>query len=104
MKLHSLAGLAWFLTYLGIGMVMLYVFQRIYTWLTPWDEDADMAAGKVEPMLVLAAAKLGFVLPLCVASYQGGATLVGVLDYIAWGTIAACVQLIWFKVWFMVWM
>ena len=41
-------GLAQFALYLGLSLVMLAVFVRLYVWTTPYHDIAEIAKGKME--------------------------------------------------------
>lgn len=89
-KLLAIEALAMFALYLGAGLAMLAVFTRLYLWITPYDEAAEIAEGKIAPAIALSGAMLGFTFPLLVASY----THAGFLDFVAWALIACVVQMI----------
>ena len=82
-------GLTLFLIYLTLGLAMLAVFTRLYIWITPYDEAADIAKGRMAPAIALAGALIGFTFPLLVASYARSS----VMGFIAWGALACFVQL-----------
>ena len=88
----SFEGVYLFTLYLFLGLGLLAVFARLYTWITPYDEAIDIAQGKIAPAIALAGALIGFTLPLLVASY----TRSSVLGFIAWGSLACLVQLLLF--------
>ena len=83
-----------FFLYLGLSIVMLALFVRLYIWSTPYHEPTELAQGKLAPALALAGAMLGFTIPLLVASY----TRSSVVGFLAWGALACFVQLILFQV------
>lgn len=87
-------GVYLFTLYLALGLGMLALFTRLYTWITPYDEAIDIAHGKPAPAIALAGAIVGFTLPLLIASY----TRSSILGFIAWGALACCVQLVLFWV------
>ena len=87
-------GLKLFVLYLGLSLLMLAIFVRLYIWTTPYHEPSEIAKGKLAPAIALAGAMLGFTFPLLVASY----TRSGVLGFIAWGALACFVQLLLFRV------
>lgn len=91
--LANLQAFGWFLAYLGLGTAMLAIFTRIYVWLTPYDEVADIRAGKMSPAVALVGSMAGFTAPLLVASLYG----TSIRDYLMWGAIACIVQLAAFK-------
>lgn len=83
-----------FFLYLGLSIVMLALFVRLYIWSTPYHEPTEIAKGKLAPAIALAGAMLGFTIPLLVASY----TRSSVVGFLAWGALACFVQLILFQV------
>ena len=83
-----------FVLYLGLSLVMLALFVRLYIWSTPYHEPTEIAKGKLAPAIALAGAMLGFTIPLLVASY----TRSSVVGFLAWGALACFVQLILFQV------
>lgn len=87
-------GLAQFALYLGLSLVLLALFVRLYIWTTPYHEPTEIAKGKMAPAIALAGAMLGFTFPLLVASY----TRSSVTGFLAWGALACLVQLLLFQV------
>ena len=83
-----------FVLYLGLSLVMLALFVRLYIWSTPYHEPTEIAKGKMAPAIALAGAMIGFTIPLLVASF----TRSSVLGFVAWGALACFVQLILFQV------
>lgn len=90
----SFEGLKLFALYLGLSLVMLAVFVRLYIATTPYHEPTEIAKGKMAPAIALAGAMLGFTFPLLVASY----TRSSMLGFVAWGALACFVQLLLFQV------
>jgi putative membrane protein len=90
----SFTGLKLFALYLGLSMLMLGVFVRLYVSLTPYHEPTEIAKGKMAPAIALAGAMLGFTFPLLVASY----TRSSVIGFLAWGALACFIQLLLFRV------
>lgn len=88
----SFQGVYMFCLYLVLGVGLLAVFARLYTWITPYDESVDIAQGKLAPAIALSGALIGFTMPLLVASY----THASVLGFIIWGSLACLVQLLLF--------
>ncbi len=78
-----------FLLYLGLSLALLVAFTLLYTRVTPYDEIANIHAGKLAPALSLSGAMLGFTFPLLMASYTH-ADLVG---FLAWSVISCITQL-----------
>ena len=87
-------GLAQFALYLGLSLVLLALFVRLYIWTTPYHEPTEIAKGKMAPAIALAGAMLGFTFPLLVASY----TRSSVTGFLAGGALACLVQLLLFQV------
>jgi putative membrane protein len=87
-------GLKLFVLYLGLSLVMLTIFVRLYIWTTPYHEPTEIAKGKMAPAIALAGAMLGFTFPLLIASYSHSS----VPGFIAWASLACFVQLILFQV------
>jgi putative membrane protein len=84
-----MGGILSFLLYLGLSLSMLAAFTVLYTRVTPYDEVADIHAGKVAPALALGGAMLGFTFPLLTASFIH-ADLIG---FLAWSLISCITQL-----------
>lgn len=82
-------GLAMFAAYLGAGLGVLALFTRLYMWITPYDDVAEISAGHMAPAIALSGAMLGFTFPLLAASYAQS----GFEDFVAWSVIACVVQL-----------
>ena len=78
-----------FLLYLSLSLGMLVAFTLLYTRVTPYDEVADIHAGKLAPALSLAGAMLGFTFPLLVASF----THTDLVGFLAWSVISCITQL-----------
>ena len=87
-------GLKLFALYLGLSLVMLAFFVRLYIWTTPYHEPTEIAKGKMAPAIALAGAMLGFTFPLLVASFSRSS----VFGFVAWAGLACFVQLILFQV------
>ena len=90
----SLLGLIPFLSYFGIGLLMLMSFLALYTWMTPYNEMKLIKENNSAASLVMSAAGLGFCLPLASAA----ANSTGPLDFVIWALIACAVQLITYQV------
>ena len=89
-----LAGLIPFLMYFSLAIVLMLLFMRIYTWITPhheWDliRDNNPAAA-----IAFGGALIGFSLPLSSAITQS----MSLLDCAVWGAVALIVQLLIFTV------
>jgi len=90
----SLAGLEPFLMYFSVAIVLMLLFMRIYTWITPhheWDliRDKNPAAA-----IAFGGALIGFSLPLSSAITQS----MFLLDCVIWGAVALVIQLLTFLV------
>ena len=88
--LASISGLGDFVVYLVTAMVLVLVFLRIYTWVTPHREIGLIRQGNVAAALSFSGALLGFVVPL--ASAIGHS--VAWWDMVFWGGVALVIQLL----------
>lgn len=91
---ESLSGLIPFVAYFIAAIVMLLVFMKIYTVMTPHDEMKLIRENNVAASLVFSAAFFGFSLPLASAA----ANSLNIVDFIIWGLIACVAQLIVYQV------
>jgi putative membrane protein len=98
MKYLSLVAFGYFLLYFGLGTLLLFVFAQLYMFTTPYNEVEDIRMGKKAPAIALSGAMLGFTLPLLAMSYVGADHI----DFLVWSTVAMVVQLVVFKVLYMV--
>jgi putative membrane protein len=90
----SLAGLPPFLMYFSLAILLVLLFMRIYTWITPhheWDliRDNNPAAA-----IAFGGALIGFSLPLSSAITQS----MSLLDCAVWGAVALIIQLLTFMI------
>lgn len=92
--LSSLNGLPAFLAYFAVAIVLLLLFIRIYSWLTPQDELALIRANNVAAALAFGGALIGFALPLSSAITHA----MSLLDCAVWGAVALVVQALTFVV------
>lgn len=92
--LSSLAGLPAFLAYFAVAIVLVLVFVRIYTWVTPQDELALIRANNAAASLAFGGALIGFALPLSSAITNS----MSLLDCVLWGAVALVVQVLTFFV------
>lgn len=92
--LSSLNGLPAFLAYFAMAIVLLLLFIRIYTWVTPQDELALIRANNVAAALAFGGALIGFALPLASAITNS----MSLLDCAVWGAVALVVQVLTFVV------
>lgn len=92
--LSSLAGVPAFLAYFALAILILLVFIRIYTWVTPHDELALIRENNSAASLAFGGALIGFSLPLSSAITHS----LSLLDCALWGSIALIVQVLTFFV------
>ena len=90
----SFAGFDDFLVYLGVSLVLLYLFVWLYIRVTPWREMALIRAGNMAAAFSLSGAILGFIVPLSAAVKYS----VNIVDMVIWGLIALVVQILAFIV------
>ncbi|HTR00547.1 MAG TPA: DUF350 domain-containing protein [Candidatus Acidoferrum sp.] len=91
---ESLSLLPYFLGYFALGLVLLLVFWRLYTWLTPHDEMALVKANNNAAAVALGGALIGFALPLASVITQA----LGIMDCIIWSLVALVVQALTFVI------
>lgn len=89
-----LQNLLSFAAYFVTAVVVLFVFQWIYTRVTPYDEVAMIKANKAAASVTYGGALIGFVLPLASVI----ANSVNLVDMLIWAVIAGVVQLLAFAV------
>lgn len=90
--LASLSGLPSFLLYFVVAIVLLLLFVRLYTWVTPQDEFALIRANNAAAAIAFAGALIGFSWPLA-SAITNSASL---LDCAIWGAVALVVQIVTF--------
>lgn len=90
--LSSLAGLPPFLAYFAVAILLVLIFIRIYTWVTPHDELALIRANNASAALAFGGALMGFALPLSSAVTHS----MSLLDCAVWGAVALMVQVLTF--------
>src|SRR5437867_8624147 len=88
--IQSVAGLPAFFLYFVTSLILLGLFLRVYTWVTPYNEWDLIRKGEVAAAISLSGAVVGFVLPLASAIAHS----VNLLDMMVWGAIALVVQLL----------
>ncbi len=93
-SVQSMAGVPAFLAYFGLAVVLLGLFIRIYTGLTPHDEFALIRANNSAAATAYVGALLGFALPLSSAIRHS----LSLVDYAIWGLLALVVQVLTFCV------
>lgn len=92
--LSSLNGIPPFLAYFAVAIVLVVIFIRIYTWVTPQDELALIRANNPAAALAFGGALIGFALPLSSAITNS----LSLLDCAVWGAVALIVQVLTFVV------
>lgn len=92
--LASIAGLPEFLSFFLLAVVLVLVFCRLYTWVTPHDELALIKDNNVAAAVAFAGALIGFALPLSSAITHS----LSLTDCAIWGAIALIVQVLTFAV------
>ncbi|WP_049632329.1 DUF350 domain-containing protein [Cellvibrio sp. pealriver] len=92
--LSSLNGIPPFLAYFAVAIVLVLIFVRIYTWITPQDELALIKANNPAAALAFGGALIGFALPLSSAITNS----LSLLDCAVWGAVALIVQVLTFVV------
>jgi putative membrane protein len=92
--LSSLNGIPPFLAYFAVAIVLVLIFVRIYTWVTPQDELALIKANNTAAALAFGGALIGFALPLASAITHS----LSLLDCAVWGAVALIVQVLTFVV------
>lgn len=92
--MSSLNGLPPFLAYFAVAIVLVLVFIRIYTWITPHSELALIRANNASASLAFGGAIIGFALPLSSAITHS----LSLLDCAIWGAVALIVQVLTFVI------
>ncbi|AMK31903.1 MULTISPECIES: DUF350 domain-containing protein [Pseudomonas] len=83
-----------FILYISVALVLFWVFQFIYTHLTPHREFALIRDNNSAAAIALGGALIGFSLPASnIIAYS-----VSLLDFVVWVVIAAVVQLLAFGI------
>ena len=90
--LTSLTGLPAFAAYFALAVVLLLLFVRIYTWVTPHDEFGLIRANNSAAAVAFAGAVIGFAWPLASAITHS----MSLLDCAIWGGMALVVQVLTF--------
>ena|SRR5690606_2555652 len=92
--LSSLNGLPAFLAYFALAIILLLVFIRIYTWITPHSELELIRANNPSAALAFGGAVIGFAFPLSSAITHS----LSLLDCAIWGAVALVAQVLTFVV------
>ena len=87
--MDSLAGLANFAMYFAISIVYLFIFKRVYAFVTPHDEwKLVKEQQNVSAAIGFGGAMIGFSLALASAASNS----LGVIDFTLWGVVAVIAQ------------
>ncbi len=86
--LASIAGLPEFLSFFFLAILLLLLFARIYSWLTPHDEVTLIQANNPAAAIAFGGALIGFALPLASAITHS----ISLADCAIWGAIALVIQ------------
>ena len=92
--LASVAGLPAFLSFFVLAILLVLLFCRFYSWVTPHDEFALIRANNPAAALAFGGALIGFALPLSSAITNS----LSLLDCAVWGAVALIVQVLTFVV------
>lgn len=92
--LASIAGLPEFLSFFFLAVLLLALFARFYSWLTPHDEVALIKSNNTAAAVAFGGALIGFALPLSSAITHS----ISLADCAIWGAIALVVQSLTFVV------
>jgi putative membrane protein len=90
----SLAGLQPFLMYFSLAIILVVLFARIYTWITPHHEWNLIRINNASVAVAFGGSLIGFALPLSSAITNS----MSLLDCAVWGLVAFIVQLLTFVV------
>lgn len=92
--LASIAGLPEFLSFFFLAILLLFLFARIYSWVTPHDEVGLIKANNPAAAVAFGGALLGFALPMSSAITHS----ISLADCAIWGAIALVIQILTFMV------
>ncbi|MCH8537201.1 MAG: DUF350 domain-containing protein [Alkalimonas sp.] len=92
--LHSLAGVPYFALYFLLAALLLLVFARIYSWVTPHHEFDLIRANNSAAAIAFGGALIGFSIPLSSAITHS----MSLIDCAIWGAVALVVQVLTFFV------
>lgn len=77
-----------FAKYFLTGSLMLLIFMRLYTWVTPYNEWDLIQKGRVTAAVTFGGAMTGFVIAIVAASRAS----VSIPEFLIWGVVAGIVQ------------
>ncbi len=92
--LASIAGLPAFLSFFVLAILLVLLFCRLYSWVTPHDEFGLIRANNPAAAVAFAGALLGFALPLSSAIEHS----ISLADCAIWGALALVIQILTFFV------
>jgi putative membrane protein len=87
--LASIAGLPAFLSFFILAVLLVLLFCRFYSWITPHDEFALIRANNPAAAIAFVGALIGFALPLASAIEHS----ISLADCAIWGALALVIQL-----------
>lgn len=90
--LASIAGLPAFLSFFVLAILLVLLFCRFYSWVTPHDEFALIRANNPAAAIAFVGALLGFALPLASAIEHS----ISLADCAIWGAFALVIQILTF--------
>lgn len=85
----SIAGLPWFLAYLGTAVALTLVYVVVYMWVTPHPEIKLIRENNLAAALAFGGSLIGFSLPMA----NTVASSVSLIDSAIWGGVAIVVQI-----------
>lgn len=88
-SITSLSGLGSFAAYFVIAVLLLIIFAKIYSRVTPYKEFQLIGGGNTAAACSMGGAILGFAIPLASVIAHSA----GLVDMVLWGIIALFVQL-----------
>ena len=92
MFMESIQGFVPFISYFGLGYVLVLAFLFLYTLVTPHCEWTLMKENNAAAATAFSGAFIGFTLPVASAAINS----VSLVDFAIWGVIAGLMQLITF--------
>jgi len=101
---HTVAptvGLPWFGAYFGTGLVLFFLFMRLYMWATPQDELKLIRSGNTAAGISLGGALMGFTLPVATMIYLAH-NLIDLVAVVFWGLVGGVAQIFAFWICYLV--
>ncbi len=87
-SIFTQASVIHFVMYFFLGIAMVWLFTRLYIWLTPYEDLKLIEEGNVAVAIALVGASLGFSLTLVSASMHSAR----LEEFVAWGGVSAAIQ------------